>query len=76
MFPKLTSSNASKLSQTFVPLIRDTCRSEVSPPNKTKILRIPSRLLNASSNGKDFDLLGKCADASLCDARLGNRKQA
>jgi hypothetical protein len=48
----------------------------VSPPNKTKILRIPSRLLNASSNGKDFDLLGKCADASLCDARLGNRKQA
>lgn len=76
VFPELTSSNASKLSQTFVPLMRDTWRSEVSPPNRTKILRIPSCLLFASGSCKEFDLLGQWPDTLLNGARLGNLKHA
>lgn len=32
---QLTSTNLCKLIQTFVPLMTETCRSEVSPPNMT-----------------------------------------
>jgi hypothetical protein len=33
---KRTSLQPRKLSQTLVPLIRETCRSDESPPNSTK----------------------------------------
>lgn len=73
---ELTSLNACKLSQTFVPLIRDTWRSDVSPPKITKTLRTSLVLGNASISCEDFDLLGKRFDRLVYDARFGNRKQA
>lgn len=72
----LTSLKPSKLSQTFVPLMRDTCRSDVSPPKMTKTFWAPSRRGNDLLSTEDFDLLGIWLDMPLTEARFGNRKQA
>lgn len=70
-----TSSEAARLSHTLVPLIRDTWRSEVSPPKITNTLRSRWFLVASLSCG-DFDLLGEGLGSLLYAARPGNRKQA
>lgn len=73
---KLTSPDTCRLSQTLVPLIRDTCRSDVSPPNMTKTLRKSSCSDNGSLSFEEFDFLGVWFESLQYEARLGNRKQA
>ena len=72
----LTSWKACKLSHTFVPLIRDTCRSDVSPPKMTKTFRAPSQRGIDLLSFENFDLLGTWPNIPLTDARFGNREQA
>jgi len=72
----LTSSKPWRLSQTLVPLISDTCRSEVSPPKITKTfcLDVPLWIAPICFDGCSF--LDKAVQALLHGTREGNREQA
>ena len=72
----LTSSKLCKLSQTLVPLISDTCRSEVSPPKITKTFCLDVPLWIASACFDDCNFLDKAVHALLHGTREGNREQA
>jgi hypothetical protein len=72
----LTSSKPWRLSQTLVPLISDTCRSEVSPPKITKTFCLDVPLWIASTCFDGCSFLDKAVQALLHGTREGNREQA
>jgi len=72
----LTSLKPWRLSQTLVPLISDTCRSEVSPPKITKTFCLDVPLWIASTCLDGCSFLDKVVQALLHGTREENREQA